>query len=140
MGPCTGHGGRPVDTSSWPRSTLGHKRQAAMAELSGSQPSGPTQSSTFNPGGPLPPQEGDLAARNTEEKLVWVMHRRGGNTEKKGLTMHYRCRYCGVDFCGAGPQNCGCRPEGTAASPKPVAACGCRPEGTAASPKPVAAR
>ncbi len=35
---------------------------------------------------------------------MWVMHRRGGNAEKKGLTIHYRCRYCCVDFCGAGPQ------------------------------------
>ena len=32
------------------RSTLGHARQAAMAELSGSQPSGPSQSSLFNRG------------------------------------------------------------------------------------------
>ena len=69
--------------------------------VSGSQPSGPTQSSTFNPGGPLPPQEGDLAARNTEEKLVWVMHCRGG----KGQTMDYRCRYFLVDFCGAWTQS-----------------------------------
>jgi len=50
-----------------------------MAELSGSQPSGPTQSSPFNPGRPPPPQEGDLAARNAEEKFVWVMGvKRGG--------------------------------------------------------------
>ena len=54
-------------------STLGHAKQAAMAELSGSQSSGPTQSSPFNPGGPPTPQEGDLAARNTEEKLVCLM-------------------------------------------------------------------
>ena len=33
------------------------------------------------------------------------MQRRGGNTQQKGQTMHYRCRYCGVDFCGAGPQS-----------------------------------
>jgi hypothetical protein len=63
-----------------------------MAELSGSQPSGPTQSSLFNPGRPPPPQEGDFAARNTEEKFVWVMRRRGG--QQRGQTMDYRCRYC----------------------------------------------
>jgi len=35
----------------------GHARQTAMAELSGSQPSGPTQSLLFNPGGPCPPKK-----------------------------------------------------------------------------------
>jgi hypothetical protein len=40
-----------------------------------------------------------LAARNTEEKFVWVMGRRGG--KKRGQTMDYRCRYCCVDFSGA---------------------------------------
>ncbi len=59
---------------------MGHARQAAMAELSGSQPSGPSQSSMFNPGEPPPPQEGVLAARNVEETFVWVLRRRGGNT------------------------------------------------------------
>ena len=63
-----------------------------MAELSGSQPSGPTQSSPFNPGRPTPPQEGDLAARNAEEKFVYVMGRRVG--QQRGQTMDYRCRYC----------------------------------------------
>ena len=81
----------------------GHARQAAMAELSGSQPSGPTQSSTFNPGRPTPPQEGDLAARNAEEKFVYVMGRRVG--QQRGQTMDYRCRYCLVDFCGAWTQS-----------------------------------
>ena len=47
-----------------------------MAELSGSQPSGPTQSSLFNPGEPLPPQEGVLASCNAEEKFVWVMRQK----------------------------------------------------------------
>ena len=70
-----------------------------MAELSGSQPSGPTQSSLFNPGRPPPPQEGDFAARNTEEKFVWVMRRRGG--QQRGQTMDYRCRYCCVNFARA---------------------------------------
>ena len=85
------------------RSTLGHARQAAMAELSGSQPSGPTQSSLFNPGEPPPPQEGVLAARNAEEKFVYVMGRRVG--QQRGQTMDYRCRYCLVDFCGAWTQS-----------------------------------
>ena len=71
------------------RSTLGHARQAAMAELSGSQPSGPSQSSLFHPGEPPPPQEGVLAARNVEETFVWVLRRRGGNTQQKGQTMDY---------------------------------------------------
>ena len=75
-----------------------------MADLSGSQPSGPTQSSLFNPGEPPPPQEGVLAARNAEETFVWVMRLRGGNTQQKGQTMDYRCKYCGVNFSGAGPQ------------------------------------
>jgi hypothetical protein len=62
----------------------GHARQAAMAELSDSQPSGPTQSSPFNPGPPPPPQEGDLAARNAEEKFVWVRgQKEGADTARK---------------------------------------------------------
>ena len=35
---------------------------------------------------------------------MWVMGRRGGNTQQKGQTMDYRCKLCGVNFAGAGPQ------------------------------------
>jgi len=35
---------------------------------------------------------------------VWVLRRRGGNTQQKGQTMDYRCKLCGVNFAGAGPQ------------------------------------
>ena len=38
------------------------------------------------------------------QTFVWVMRLRGGNTQQKGQTMDYRCKYCGVNFSGAGPQ------------------------------------
>ena len=45
-----------------------------------------------------------MAARNVEETFVWVLRRRGGNAQQKGQTMDYRCKYCCVNFAGAGPQ------------------------------------
>ena len=83
--PESGSWGHKIDGS-----TLGHARQAAMAELSISQPSGPTQSSSFNPGGPLPPQEGDLAARNAErqkaEELMQQSEMAGAASVLAGLS------------------------------------------------------
>ena len=65
-----------------------------MAELSGSQPSGPTQSSPFNPGRPTPPQEGDLAARNTErqkaEELMQQSEMAGAASVLAGLSAQAR--------------------------------------------------
>ena len=61
-----------------------------MAELSGSQPSGPTQSSQFNPGEPPPPQEGVLAARNAEEQFVWVSEMAGAASVLAGLSAQAR--------------------------------------------------
>lgn len=60
---------------------------------SSSRTSGGTQSPPF-----APPEGTCLGHKNEEEKLVWVTKRLPNGVN------YYRCRDCGHDFTGAGPQ------------------------------------